>query len=67
MNVESPNTALTGAGSTFGLKDLPMENRITNTPCIWRRKNICSNPGVSIFHRIAQVSFNFNASKKKYL
>lgn len=61
----SPQTSPRWGCGAFGLKDLPVENRITNTPRIWRRKNICSNPRASIFHKSARVSFSFSANKKK--
>lgn len=51
--------------SFFYLKDLPMKNRITNSMCIFRRKNICSNPCVSIFHKSVWVSLSFNTNRKK--
>lgn len=44
--------------SSFELKDLPMKNRIANSMCILRRKNICSNPCVSIFHGSVWATFS---------
>lgn len=41
------------------------KNRITNTMCTFRRKNICSNPCVSVFHKSDRVRFRFNTNKKK--